>query len=114
MSHTDIMKIPKLLHKKTSNPSESNDDDDDVEVERGETIGEGEGTDPGQTEASQEAGQKKADNQAILQLLGEGEKVGMFSGIDAHLTLQNMIFTHLTLQNMIFTLLTLYNMIFTL
>jgi len=70
------MKIPKLLHKKTSNPSESNDDDDDVEVERGETIGEGEGTDPGQTEASQEAGQKKADNQAILQLLGEGEKVG--------------------------------------
>ncbi|KAH3872283.1 hypothetical protein DPMN_035498 [Dreissena polymorpha] len=79
-SPEDIMKIPKLLPKKLSDgskPQESNDDDEDVDMER---VDQSEGVNntenpETQTEAVQETGQKKGDNQAILRQLGDGEKI---------------------------------------
>lgn len=69
------MKIPKLLPRKLQKPvAESTEDDDDTEVEKVDQT-DGPETSENQSENSQETGQKKADNQAILRLLGEGEKV---------------------------------------
>lgn len=71
----DIMKIPKLLPKKIQKPMpESNDDDDDGDGEKVDQTDAQENID-NQSETVQETTQKKGDNQAILRLLGEGEKV---------------------------------------
>lgn len=68
------MKIPKLLPKKLQKPMpESNDDDDETEVEKVDQTDGQENTE-NQSEPVQETGQKK-DNQAILRLIGDGEKV---------------------------------------
>jgi len=69
------MKIPRLLPKKIKKPQESNEDDDDLDVEKVDQT-DGQENSETQTDPAQETGQKKADNQAILRLLGEGEKVG--------------------------------------
>ena len=72
---SDIMKIPKLLPRKLTKPqSENNDDEDDQDLEKAEGT---ESQEPAETQSEnqQETVQKRADNQAILRLVGEGEKV---------------------------------------
>ena len=73
------MKIPKLLPRKLTKPSssENNDDEDDPDSEKVDSSEPQEPTET-QSENQQEPVQKRADNQAILRLLGEGEKVGIF------------------------------------
>ena len=75
----DIMKIPKLLPKKlTKPPSDNNEDEDEADNEKPDNADNTESqdqTETGQSENQQETVQKRADNQAILRLLGEGEKV---------------------------------------
>ena len=69
------MKIPKLLPRKLTKPqSENNDDEDDQDLEKAEGT---ESQEPAETQSEnqQETVQKRADNQAILRLVGEGEKV---------------------------------------
>ena len=69
------MKIPKLLPRKLTKPASENvEDDEDNEGEKGDVMENQESTE-NQTETTQDSGNKKGDNQAILRLLGEGEKV---------------------------------------
>ncbi|XP_052816149.1 WD repeat and FYVE domain-containing protein 3-like isoform X4 [Mya arenaria] len=77
-SPEDIMKIPKLLHKKAGgSQQESNDDDEDLDGEKGDQSDSQDVPDTTEApaETTPDTAQKKADNQAILQLLGEGEKI---------------------------------------
>ncbi|KAL4240237.1 WD repeat and FYVE domain-containing protein 3 [Mactra antiquata] len=73
----DIMKIPKLLPKKLQKPvNDNNDDDDDTEgekVDQSDTLQEN--TDNQSDNTGQDTGAQKKDNQAILRLIGDGEKI---------------------------------------
>ena len=72
--YVDIMKIPKLLPRKLLS-SDNNEDEDDADNEKPDNTESQDQTET-QSENQQETVQKRADNQAILRLLGEGEKVG--------------------------------------
>ena len=71
------MKIPKLLPRKLTKPgSETTEDDDDNDGDKGDNNDQQETSEPTETQTdAQDTSQKKGDNQAILRLLGEGEKV---------------------------------------